>query len=73
MIAYCIDQGPKNLQAVIWIQHIENVKLASNLMAMIIHDAQEKGHSGSKFHSVLDNKGKRSSLEWVQNSGKIFL
>lgn len=55
MIAYCIVQGPKNLQAVIWIPHVENVKLASNLMAMIIHDAQEKGHSWSKFHSVLGN------------------
>lgn len=44
MITY-YSHVPKHLQAVIWIKYIENVKLASNLVAMIMHNAQEKGNS----------------------------
>lgn len=38
VVTYCLVHVPKS--GVIWIKYIEK-KLASNLMAMIIHDAQK--------------------------------
>lgn len=68
MITYSTVHLPKNLQAVIWIKYIENVNLASNLMAMIIHEAQEKGNFWSKFLSIWA-MGKMSYI-WVSSEFK---